>query len=213
MRLPDPPRISNLTSLIPFGLGYGLFAAAAHVDILIAYFYLPTQELGVYSALPVLPKGPSMLTLPIIQLAFPMMVGRQAASLPSGVVIVKGLVLTTLLSSLGAGAIMALSEPACSGRLGFRACDPTTMSFGLLAIIVFEIVRFLVSVDFSAKRDLMPSALAVPLGLYCAFAGYGVKTPTALAQGFVLFSLATLLFYLLLRLVPFGAARAKPETL
>ncbi len=59
----------------------------------------------------------------------------------------------------------------------------------------------------------MPSALAVPLGLYCAFAGYGVKTPTALAQGFVLFSLATLLFYLLLRLVPFRAARAKPETL
>ncbi len=37
--LPDTAESAqDLTSLIPFGLGYGLFAAAAHVDILIAYF-------------------------------------------------------------------------------------------------------------------------------------------------------------------------------
>ena len=207
------PKTARLGEIMPLAIGYTIFAATAHADIAVAYLRLPPIELGVYSASSVLPKGLLMATLPILQLAFPMMVGRQVASLPGRIVITKGLVLTLLLSSVGAAMIMVLSGPVCTGNLGFKACDATTMAFGLIAIIAFSVIRFLVSVDFSAKRDWIPSTMIVPLCLYGLAAMGTSVTPEEVAKAFCLFSLATLLFYPLLRFSwLFVDGRARSET-
>ena len=105
----------NIKALGPFALGYGLFAALAHLDILVAYLTMPRIDLGVYSASSVLPKGLLMVSLPIVQLAFPMMVGRHAAVLQSTSVFLKGLLLTFALTAFGAGAVMAVNDPVCRG--------------------------------------------------------------------------------------------------
>lgn len=205
--LREAPRISAFT---PFAIGYGLFATTAHVDILIAYATLDRTELGIYSASSVLPKGLLMLSLPVVQLAFPMMVGRQVAVLPSTSVIVKGLLLTFLLTAFGAAAIMTVSEPVCSGAYGITACDPKTMAFALAAIVMFCLLRFLISVDFAANRDWLPSLLAAPLVLFAAYAVGDSHDPLELARLFFVFSLMTLLFYPLVRAVHPLMARLRP---
>jgi O-antigen/teichoic acid export membrane protein len=195
--LPDPPK---LTEMVPFALGYALFSAAAHADIIVAYVALDPVHLGIYSASSVLPKGLLMATLPIIQLAFPLMVGRQVEARPGLGVILKGIALTGAVSVAGAAGIFLVSGPACSSSYGLAGCDPTTMIYGALAMISFGLLRFFVSIDYSVKRDWVPSLLAVPTVIFPAVIIGMPLTPETLALYFLIFSVATLLPYLLLSL-------------
>jgi O-antigen/teichoic acid export membrane protein/uncharacterized membrane protein len=196
----DISRTLNINRLIPFALSYGVFAALAHFDILVAYLKMQPSDLGVYSASSVLPKGLFMVSLPIVQLAFPLMVGRHTAALPSIWVLLKGLLLTFTLTAIGGAVIMAVSGPVCTGSHGIAACDSTTMTYALGAIVVFCVVRFLISADFAAYRDWMPTILLAPLALFGLYAlRMQEMAPVDLARAFCLFSLMTLLFYASLR--------------
>jgi len=190
----------DITALTPFAFSYGVFAAIAHADIVVAYLTMQPHALGVYSASSVLPKGLLMVSLPIVQLTFPMMVGRHAAVLPSTSIFLKGLLVTFALTAIGAIIIIALSEPVCNASYGIAACNSTAMAYGLVAIVVFCVIRFLISADFAANRDWLPTTLVVPLGLFGAYAFHIRRTtPVDLAQTFFLFSLIVLVFYSLLR--------------
>jgi O-antigen/teichoic acid export membrane protein len=191
-----PPR---LVEIAPFALGYGIFSAAAHADIVVAYAVFDPVQLGVYSASSVLPKGLLMATLPIIQLAFPLMVGSNVAARLGLDVILKGIGLTIAVTMVGAAAIFALSGPACSSSYGLVGCDAQTMAVAALAMIPFGALRFLVSVDYSARRDWMPSLVILPAVAFIVFGLSAPLTPYGLAVDFAIFSVLTLLPYGLLR--------------
>ncbi|MDO8287788.1 MAG: hypothetical protein Q7T44_01075 [Parvibaculum sp.] len=208
-KIPDllPP---NLSELVPFAIGYAIFAAVAHADIIVAYLMLDPYQLGVYSASSVLPKGILMLTLPIIQLAFPLMVDNRVKETPGMSVMVKGFLLTSVVAASGVIVAIIFRETVCASRYGFNSCDIPTMIYAAVAMIPFVLVRFLISVDYSAHRDWVPGLLIVPL---CIFVGLNLNKPLdsqGLATLFLIFSFIVLLLYpalriaqpLLLRLMP-----------
>jgi hypothetical protein len=205
----SPPGIGDL---VPFAIGYAIFAAAAHADIIVAYLKFAPYQLGVYSASSVLPKGILMLTLPIIQLAFPLMVGKHVDATPGFQVILKGFLLTGAVAMSGVMVTLLFREPICASQFGIATCDVPTMIYGALAMVPFALVRFLVSVDYSAHRDWVPSLLIIPLAVFVGVNSELSNDPAGLAMLFALFSLIALLLYPALRFAQPLLARFAPQS-
>lgn len=192
-------RFSNFLKL---SVGFILFMVVAHADILVAYEVLTPEQLSIYSASAVLPKGMLVLTLPLVQLLFPLIVGERASARPTRMLIVRGALLTLGVSVAGAFMIDLLSGPLCSSSYGIASCDSNVMRLGLLAIIAMCVLRLAISVDYASHLDLVPLTLSLSLG-FAALALFArtAWTPEALADAYAYFSLATLIAYCMLSLM------------
>ncbi len=186
----------RFSSFLKLSAGFMLFMIVAHADILIAYRVLTPEQLSTYSASAVLPKGMLVLTLPLIQLLFPLIVGERASARPARMLIVRGAFLTLVVSAAGALMIDLLSGPLCTSSYGIASCDAGLMRFGLLAIVAMCLLRLAISVDYASHLDYVP--LTLSLSLVSAAFALGVDaqwTTQTLSQGYFYFSLATLSGY------------------
>ncbi len=191
----------KFSSFLKLSAGFILFMVVAHADILVAYKVLTPDELSVYSASAVLPKGMLVLTLPLIQLLFPLIVGERASARPARLLIVRGALLTLIASAAGVLIIDLMSGPLCTSAYGIAFCDAGLMRSGLLAIVAMCLLRLAISVDYASHLDYVPLALAIALTAAMFALGAGAEwTPETLAQGYFYFSLATLLGYAILSL-------------
>jgi hypothetical protein len=198
----DDPADRKFISMVKFSSfaklasGFLLFMLLANADILAAYLTLDPVDLSIYSASSVLPKGLLIATLPLIQLIFPLIVGERASARPTVLLILRGALLTLLVSGAGAIAITVLSEPLCTGARGIASCNDDVMAYGLAAIVAMSMLRLAVSADYAAKNDLIPLLLAAPI-----VAGWllvrtsDISAPLSLGQYYAAFSVATLVSY------------------
>lgn len=194
-------RMIRFRSFLKLSAGFVLFMIVAHADILIAYKVLTPEQLSVYSASAILPKGMLVLTLPLIQLLFPLIVGERASARPTRMLILRGALLTLVVSASGALMIDLLSGPLCVSSYGIALCDSSVMRMGLLAIIAMCVLRLAISVDYASHLDFVPLTLSILLGA----AGLPLfsKTewsPETLSRAYLYFSFSSLFIYCLLSL-------------
>ncbi len=185
----------RISSFLKLSVGFLLFMVVANADVLLAYVVLAPEQLSVYSASAVLPKGMLVLTLPLIQLLFPLIVGERASARPTRMLILRGVFLTVGISSAGALMIFLLSEPLCSSSYGIASCNGDVMLLGLLAIVAMCTLRLAIAIDYASHLDLIPLTLILSLGGGMALIAEVSWSPTSLAKGYVFFSIATLIGY------------------
>ncbi len=186
----------KFSSFAKLASGFLLFMLLANADILAAYLMLDPVDLSIYSASSVLPKGLLIATLPLIQLIFPLIVGERASARPTVLLILRGALLTLLVSGAGAIAITVLSAPLCTGAHGIASCNDDVMAYGLTAIVAMSMLRLAVSADYAAKNDLIPLLLAAPIAAgWLLVRTSDISAPLSLGQYYAAFSVATLVSY------------------
>lgn len=196
-------------AFMKLALGYSTFMLMAYADIIVAYVFFDQTTLSAYAASAVLPKGLLMLTMPVIQLAFPLIVGEGANARPTMSLIVRSFALTVFTASAGALVIALFAHPVCSGQYGFAECQDNILIWGLAASVILSVLRLAVSVAYALHLDWLPAFLLLPLlAGFAAALVYGTNTPTELVRNFVVFCGATLLVYVFTALVSRARVRA-----
>jgi hypothetical protein len=199
--------------LVQFAASFGLFSALVYLDVLLGYFFLERDALGIYAASSVLPKAIIVLSMPVGQVLFPVLISEESRDRVRPMSVAKGLVLTLFVSGAGTGLLVALSDLFCSGTYGVKLCDPGLMTLLALSAVPICLLRVFVMLQLAREVDLHPLLLAIPLAAYVAYllgpGDYGVH---AFAEAYVTFAWATLGFYALacLGLGPRYAATAGP---
>ncbi len=201
-----PPALPSPVTLLPAILGYGLLMAISNLDILLSYVLLKDGNLGVYSASSIFPKAMLVVTMPVLQILFPAMVGAKPLDQQSRKFVRKSGVAMAVITTAGVTAIGLLSGWLCGGRWGVKLCDPSLMYVLLVSVVPLSLLRVLVLLQFARRRDWFVLWLGVPTTAYLwavASRGWNLET---MAAGFSVFSAAAFTFFLCIH---FGANRLK----
>jgi O-antigen/teichoic acid export membrane protein len=188
------PPLPSARTLVPVFVSFGLLIAVSNLDVLLGYFLLSESDLGAYSASSILPKAIVVLTMPLLQMLFPMLARHDPAVQRLRVVLGKSGLLILALTSGAVGFIWAASGWLCGGPWSIRYCEVSTMNILLLSAVPLVILRGLALFQFARGRDWLATSLVVPTIGYLHGAWHFSADPVALAKGFVLFALASLLF-------------------
>lgn len=196
LQLPSPVRI------LPLALSYAVYTAVAYADIAIGYLALTKTDFGVYSASSVLSKGILLFTMPIIQVAFPVVVRRNSGAKLDRTLLFKGVLATLMIGGVALLLAWVTDGYSCGSSYGIRACDRGLMSFALAGILPLMLVRVLVVVQLARRRDWQPLWLILPLGLYLLWSLSVARGVDQLNLGFFVFGYATLTYYAALCFYP-----------
>lgn len=184
-------------SMLPFGAGFGILMGACYLDVILAYVVLDREALGVYAASAVLPKALLTLTMPILQVVFPVVVVERIRERVSSMTLVKGIGITLGVAGAGAVFVVLLADILCGAPYGVRLCRIEHMTTMTFAIMPFCVLRVLVLVQLALGRDWQPMVLAPAAAIFAVFVLVGEVSPAALANSFLVFGLATLACYAL----------------
>ncbi|MBT4702593.1 MAG: hypothetical protein HOB79_16105 [Rhodospirillaceae bacterium] len=189
VQAPVELELPKFRKILPVALGYSAFVVISYQDILLAYFVLSQSDLGIYTASTILPKGIIVLTLSVMQVVFPVMVGQQhSAELRAGL-IARSTIITVGAAIIASGMLIASSGLVCSGTLGIRHCQTDLISTMALAVIPLCIVRLLIMIQFARSKDWTPFLLLAPPTLaYVAYSYVYTSGVQQLATEFTMFS-------------------------
>jgi O-antigen/teichoic acid export membrane protein len=205
--LPSP------NALIPSIVGYGLLIAISNLDVLLTYFVLKHADVGIYSASSIFPKAMLVVTLPLVQILFPGMMGSTGSSSQekSKFAFKSGLAMAVITTG-GVVAIWLLSGFLCGGKWGVKLCAPNLLAPLLFSVVPLSLLRVLVLLQFARRRDWIASSLVLPTIAYFFVAGVSHWDANGLAKGFSIFSAACLMFLFCVHLVAEQRAEPAPKT-
>jgi hypothetical protein len=189
---PTVPALPSLVSLVPLALGYGLLIALSNLDVLLGYFLLGPEDLAHYSASSVLPKAILVVTTPVLQMLFALMVGSRPSDRDARLVARKSEIVVFLLAAGGMLAIWLSSGWVCGGAWGLKLCKRPTMNLLLLSVVPLSLLRVSVLLQFARRRDWRALWLVAPMLAFAANARMAPRLPDALAQEFAVWSVAAL---------------------
>lgn len=193
--------LPNLVKMAPFLSSYGLLIILMYADIMQAYLGLGLVDLGRYSASSILPKAILIITMPVIQVFFSVMVGQKKNTENRRVVLVKGLGATLLVSTVAVGVITLLSDFLCEGTYGLKECQGEIMAVLALSTVPLCLLRVLVVSQLATTRDWHPLVLLIPAIPYFIYVQGSQIDAGALANAFMVFSFTTFFFYSAVALV------------
>lgn len=182
---PSLPTLPPLARIGPVAIGYSVFALVMYLDVVIAYLSLGGQALGTYTASSVLPKGIVLLTLPIVQVVFPIMVGSHHNNTLTTRVIINAGLASALAPAVLIAIMTGLGTHVCGGAYGVRNCDPTLMAWQMGAVIPLCLIRLLVLLEFARHRDWLPGVLAVPAAAWAVLSLFMNQDTMSLAFSFL----------------------------
>lgn len=189
------PRLPALLTLLPVALGYGLLMVISNLDILLIYFLLSDQQIGVYSASSVFPKGILVLTMPVSQMLFAIMLDDHQATAVFRIAIRKTL-WTILAVTTGISLVIWLSSPwLCGGSFGLKLCAPVPLHILLVSAVVLSVLRITVLLEFVRQRDWLILTLMIPATAYLLVAWRSKPGLDEFALQFTIFSVAALVFF------------------
>ena len=194
--LPSLPRILEL---LPFVAGYGLMIAVSNLDILLSYFLLSQEQVGIYSASSIFPKAILVVTMPLLQMLFPMLLSQQGSTRDFRVMLFKSVGVVAVLTALGTGLVWLASDWLCGGSWGLRNCQPGPLGVLLLSVIPLALLRILVLLQFTRGQDWLAIWLAVPTAAYVWLAWHSDRDIATVAWQFTGFAVVSLLFLLLVQ--------------
>lgn len=156
---------------LPFILEYGLFIIVNNIDVLIAYFLLPKEQLGIYAATSVLPKAIISVTQPVSQVMLPVLTASTELWRGRRTALLKAFVVCAGIAVVGAAVLSFGRSLACHEGMGIRSCNTDLLVWLALAAIPLSLVRVLVVAGLATgnRRHALVPALAI-----VAFAGLAV---------------------------------------
>ena len=193
--LQHAPTLPSIRELVPVVFGYVSLIVVSNLDVLLTYVLLKDDALGAYSASSVFPKGILVLVTPLLQMLYPMMVGRHAASLNIRRVFQKSVLVIFALSSIIALGIFGFSGLLCGGKWGLNLCQPFPLELLLISAVTLSVLRALVLYQSARGRDWMAVFMLVPAVAYLSVALNSDRNVATVAMEFAAFSGLLLLFY------------------
>jgi O-antigen/teichoic acid export membrane protein len=190
----DVPPVPSLWAMSPVLIGYALTITVSNLDVLLSYFLLEGEELGAYSASSVFPKAIIVVIMPLLQMLFPIAIGTGAAGRQSHVILAKTGVVLLLATLCGTMATWMLSGVLCGGAWGLKHCEVGTLDILLWSVAPLVLLRAVVLLQFARGVDWLAASLALPVVCYLCVIWETRPDYLELAQGFTLFSVASLVF-------------------
>jgi O-antigen/teichoic acid export membrane protein len=191
----EAPKLPAFHTLLPVAFGYGLSMAISNLDILLIYFLLKNQDIGIYSASSVLPKGILAVTVPLSQMLFAVMIGDHESDQVFRVVIRKTISSIGLMTGAASLGIWLFTPWLCGGSFGLKLCAPAPLHLLLPSAVALSLLRISVLLEFVRQRDWLILSLFVPAAAYLLFAWYSKPAIDMLALQFTVFSVAALAFF------------------
>jgi O-antigen/teichoic acid export membrane protein len=198
------PKLPAFHTLLPVAFGYGLSMVITNLDILLIYFLLKNQDIGIYSASSVLPKGILAVTVPLSQMLFAVMIGDHESDQVFRVVIRKTISAIGLMTGAASLGVWLFTPWLCGGSIGLKLCAPAPLHLLLPSAVALSLLRISVLLEFVRQRDWLILSLLIPAAGYLLFAWYSKPAVDMLALQFTVFSVATLAFF---TIVQWTAAR------
>ena len=189
------PALPAVRDLLPVAVGYVSLIAVSNLDVLLTYLLLKDGALGAYSASSVLPKGVLMIVTPLLQMLYPMMVGRQEAPFDIRRVFQKSLIVVFALSSVIALGVFGSSGLVCGGSWGLKLCQPLPLGLLLISAVTLSVLRALVLYHSARGRDWKALSMLVPAAAYFWIALDSSRTVETIAIEFTVFSALLLPYY------------------
>ena len=193
----DLPVLPKWSGLISVSVGYGGMIGVAFADLVIAYFLFPAEVLSGYAASSVVPKTFLTLTLPIMQLFFPLSVleNLDKPSRPLLLLLPKG-ILAVLIVTVAASFIVLIGESyICHGEYGIRYCQSDILRPLLLSSVALSLVRTVVMYHIAKNQEARVVILILALAVFCIWVYFSPLSPAGLAFQFALFCWFLLAFY------------------
>jgi O-antigen/teichoic acid export membrane protein len=195
----EAPKLPALIAILPVALGYGLLMVISNLDILLIYFLLKNQEIGVYSASSVLPKGILVVTMPISQMLFAVMMGDHESAKVFRSVVRKAVWAIGIMTTMASFGVWLFTPWLCGGTFGLKLCAPAPLHLLLLSAVALSLLRIMVLLEFVRQRDWIILSLVAPVSAYLLWAIYSKPEVQLLALEFTIFSIATLTFFIVVR--------------
>jgi hypothetical protein len=189
------PALPSIRELLPVVFGYVSLIVVSNLDILLTYVLLRDNELGAYSASSVFPKGILVIVTPLLQMLYPMMVGRNGALLDIRRVLQKSVVVIFALSSAIALGVFAFSGLFCGGTWGLNLCQPYPLELLLISAVTLSVLRALVLYQSACGRDWLALCMLVPAVAYLWIALKSDRGVAMVALEFTAFSGLLLVLY------------------
>jgi O-antigen/teichoic acid export membrane protein len=190
----DVPPVPSLLTMLPVLVGYGLTITVSNLDVLLSYFLLDGDELGAYSASSVFPKAIVVVIMPLMQMLFPMAIGTGPSGRQANVILAKSAVVLVVAALCGTIATWMLSGAICGGTWGLKHCEVGTLSVLLWSVVPLVLLRAVVLLQFARGVDWLAASLALPVICYLWVIWETRPDYLELAQGFTIFSVASLVF-------------------
>lgn len=161
----------ELKRIVFFCSSYGLFIVLMYLDIITAYIGLSRPELGMYSGACILGKSIILITNPIAQVFFPIMVEQNTNKGIEAVAVFKTFAITLLISSLPVSVILVFADFIGSAILGLGKYNVSLIRAVAMSAIPLCLLRILVLLQLSRGFDkhalfLFPICLLQIIVLY-----------------------------------------------
>lgn len=196
---PESRTVMSLPSLKTLGsvfMGYGFVTIISNMDIFLTYFFLTGKDIGIYSASSVFPKGVLVVMTPIIQMLFGVMIKGKIAEEEFRRIVRKSFGVVLALTSVGTLFIWLTIPWTCGGVWGLHLCNASTLGVLLLTVVPLSLLRIAVVLDYVHGRDYLPLWLSLPVLMYMTVLWMVRPSIHGLANGFAVFSIGTLMFFL-----------------
>jgi hypothetical protein len=187
--------LPSVVTLLPVLSVFGLLAAVYNMDVILGYLSLTEGNLAIYSASSVYPKAILAATLPLLQMLFAIISGDHPSKSGARIIAGKTALLVFALAVGGAGIVWLASDRLCGGQWGLQLCQTSPLRILLFSAIPLSLIRVLVLFQIADGRDWLGLWLAIPVVLFLVIGWSFDNSVASLANGFALFSLATLFFF------------------
>lgn len=186
---------STTNRLLVFVVSYGIFPVAAYLDILLAYFVLPSASLGAYTASSVLPKALILAAAPIVQVMFPVLIADRAKSKNHGFSMSKGLLFTACFTIFGVVFLVLFDDLTCGGSIGIKNCL-SGLLFNLgVSSVALCLIRVLILHKLAADLYWHSLLMLVPGAGFLVITLQTPQTPDVLAFNYAMFCVVALIGY------------------
>ena len=187
----SPP---SLLAMSPVAIGYGLTITVSNLDVLVSYFLLSGDDLGVYSASSVFPKAIIVVVMPLLQMLFPIAMGANLSGRQYHAILAKSAIVLLAVTACGSIATWALSDLLCGGTWGIKNCKTGILDVLLWSVVPIAFLRALVLLQFALELDYLAICLGVPALIYTWIAFTSEHSVAFIARQFSLFAAAVFIF-------------------
>lgn len=195
----DTPAPVKARALIFFSLSYAFVFTLAYLDVVAAYFILDDVAFGAYSAAAAISKGIYTLSMPIMQVMFPMLVGTLDANHVRNIM-VRSMLITLAICGFAAAAVALTADTLCGTLFHNSPCSGEVMAILAMGVPAAALMRGVVLAQLASGRDAVALTISMPLIGFLVYQIVFGTGSSQLAFDYLVFTGALFVIYLLFAL-------------
>ncbi len=199
----DVEKHANYTGIVSFSASYTVFVLTMYLDNIIAYLFMGRTDLGLYSAACILSKSIILLTNPIVQVFFPVIVEQNVKKAVQPDTVIKSFLITLLLSGAAVAVVCFSPKMVCQYLLGLPECNIPLLRGVAASAVPICILRIIVLIQLGKGYNYHTFLLLPVILLISVFLFLLSDTIVWYAWGYCLMCWIAV-FYSVLKTWPFG---------